>query len=83
MWERLIPNRTYALTKGDEVEALNAGGGGFGSPLQRHVAKVVDDVRKGFVTPERARERYGVELTDGLAIDEAATRSRREREAVA
>jgi N-methylhydantoinase B len=82
-WERLIPNRTYVLRKGDEVEALNAGGGGFGPPVHRHVAKVVDDVRQGFVTLERARERYGVELTQRLELDEDATRSRRERKAVA
>jgi N-methylhydantoinase B len=76
-WERLIPNRTYTFPAGSEVEALNAGGGGYGDPRVRPAQKVVDDVRKGFVSVERAAERYGVVLTPGLELDHAATASQR------
>jgi N-methylhydantoinase B len=39
---------------------LQGGGGGFGNPLARDMSRVVDDVRKGFVTPESAERDYGV-----------------------
>jgi N-methylhydantoinase B len=74
-WERLIPNRTYSFTKGDEIEALNAGGGGYGVPTRRPVER--DDLRNAFISAGRAQERYGVVLTASLDVDEVATRARR------
>lgn len=50
----------YALQR-DEVARLVTGvGGGWGSPLERPVDDVVEDVRDGYITVEQARERYGV-----------------------
>jgi N-methylhydantoinase B len=49
------------LCEGDEVVLSSAGGGGFGSPEDRPRAEVLDDLRERFVSPEAARELYGVE----------------------
>ena len=55
------------------------GGGGHGSPLTRDPVRVAADVREGYVSPERAREDYGVVLDPiTLAVDEAQTRALRD-----
>ena len=48
------------------------GGGGYGDPLQRDPSRVLDDVLDGFVSPQSAREQYGV-VIDGAEVDAAAT----------
>jgi N-methylhydantoinase B len=49
-------------------------GGGYGHPLERDPAKVLDDVLDGFCTPEDAREIYGVVLDlEEETVDLAAT----------
>jgi Hydantoinase B/oxoprolinase len=55
-------------------------GGGYGDPLERPAAKVLDDVLDGFCTVEHARLAYGV-VVDLVAetVDEAATKALRER----
>ena len=55
-------------------------GGGYGDPLERPAAKVLDDVLDGFCTVEHARAAYGV-IVDLTAetVDEAATKALRER----
>jgi N-methylhydantoinase B len=50
------------------------GGGGFFDPLTRDPAAVLADVESGLVSPDHARDAYGVLVTaDGKRIDEAAT----------
>jgi len=57
-----------------------AGGGGWGDPLEREVARVRDDVARGYVSTAAAREDYGVVLKDGLDVDaEATARLRRDK----
>jgi N-methylhydantoinase B len=55
-------------------------GGGFGDPLERPSAKVLDDVLDGFCTVEHGRLAYGV-IVDAVAetVDQAATKALRER----
>lgn len=54
------------------------GGPGYGDPLERPVAEVAEDVRRGYVSPARARSAYGVVVgADGRA-DEAATSALRD-----
>ncbi len=55
-------------------------GGGFGEPLERPAAKVLDDVLDGFCTVEHARAAYGV-VVDPVAeiVDEVATKAVRDR----
>jgi N-methylhydantoinase B len=60
------------------------GGGGFESPLLRDPEAVLEDVLDEYVSPESARERYGVvlrgtALEGDLSLDADATRSLRER----
>ena len=43
----------------------SAGGGGFGAVASRDPALVRDDVAAGRVTPERARDVYGLADEDG------------------
>jgi hypothetical protein len=55
-------------------------GGGYGEPLERPAAKVLEDVLDGFCTVEHARLAYGV-VVDPIAetVDEAGTKALRER----
>lgn len=62
------------LPAGTRVVYHMAGGGGWGSPLKRQPERVVEDVIQGYVTPQRAREDYGVVLTeDASGFDAHAT----------
>jgi N-methylhydantoinase B len=69
------PRRRQALL-GQDGTALFAypGGGGYGPPYERDPAMVLDDVRKGYVSRERAETDYGLVLSnDGTAVDTQAT----------
>jgi len=48
------------VEEGDEIMIVAPGGGGYGSPLERPVDDVVEDVREGLVSIESARRDYGV-----------------------
>ena len=62
------------LIDGDAFILRSGGGGGFGSPLKRTAAKVLDDVRSGYVTIESARRYYGVVIDSGsMLVDTDAT----------
>lgn len=65
-----------AVNRGDVVEILMPGGGGYGSPLEREPHRVADDVALGFVDAKTARDIYGVVLRDGHIV-ERATEQRR------
>ncbi len=50
------------------------GGGGYGPPWERDPARVVADVRAGYVSVAQARDAYGVALNPAtLAVQEAET----------
>ena len=51
--------------KDDELRIVTGGGGGYGDPLARPPEEVVADVAKGYVSPDAAREIYGVAIVDG------------------
>jgi N-methylhydantoinase B len=83
--EYAIENSVAAQLPAGAVLAYQyGGGGGFESPLLRDPAAVREDVLDEYVSPEAARERYGVVLTGSvedcdLEVDEEATRALRER----
>ncbi len=53
---------------------LTGGGGGWGNPLERTVAAVVEDVKQGFVSAAKAKDDYGVVVDPKtFAVDESAT----------
>jgi N-methylhydantoinase B len=50
------------IPAGSTVRIVTTGGGGWGDPLLREIDKVVYDVACGLVSPESARDEYGVIL---------------------
>ncbi|HEX9819890.1 MAG TPA: hydantoinase B/oxoprolinase family protein [Methylomirabilota bacterium] len=73
----------HPIRAGDVVVMESAGGGGFGDPLARDPERVRRDVVGGYVSAERAREGYGVVLTQAGDVDAAATTAERARRAAA
>lgn len=53
------PQGRHELNPGDRFTLREAGGAGFGSPEGRSKAKVQDDIRRGYATPEGAARAYG------------------------
>lgn len=71
---------TVTVPAGASISIVTTGGGGWGDPLQRPIAKVVEDVQCGLVSPESAHDDYGVVLGKKgrkWLADEAATAARR------
>lgn len=72
--------RRWATPADAVFRYVTPGGGGWGDPRTREPARVLVDVRDGYVTIDGARERYGVVIVgdpewdpEGLVVDEAAT----------
>jgi N-methylhydantoinase B len=61
------------LSEGESVTGVSPGGGGYGSPLDRDPALVAADVVAGYVSRNRARDVYGVEIDAAGQIDATAT----------
>lgn len=57
------------IKKGQRLRLVGPCGGGWGDPTERDPERVRSDVLDDFVSRERAREVYGVALTDELEID--------------
>lgn len=59
----------HVLRRGDVARLITGVGGGYGSPHQRPVNAVVDDVKNGYVSLETAESVYGIRLDpETLAI---------------
>lgn len=77
-WERFGPKPgLMPMTNRDVFSVIWQGGGGWGDPLDRETSAVANDVLAGAVSPETAREIYGVIVTNG-AVDDGATERQRE-----
>lgn len=75
---------TVMMKPGETLVAHACGGGGFGAPMKRDPARVAKNVREKWISAERAREIYGVAVTENGQVDEEATRRlRRAAEATA
>jgi N-methylhydantoinase B len=81
VWKDDFPNAkvlTTRLKPGDAFALRSGGGGGFGPPAERPLAKVARDVAQGYVTPAAAERDYGVVCDPETgAVDEAATGRKR------
>jgi N-methylhydantoinase B len=80
--ERVIPSRysDHTLHPGEVVSLETPGGGGLGNPLERDPVRVLNDVRNGYVTLQRAREVYRVDIEakeDDYVVNESQTRKLR------
>jgi N-methylhydantoinase B len=53
----------FPMQKGDVFHHITAGAAGWGEPLERDVAQVLDDVRNEKLTPDYVRQHYGVVVT--------------------
>jgi 5-oxoprolinase (ATP-hydrolysing) len=70
----------YRMAAGDCVEIVVPSSGGYGDPLERPPAQVLNDVLDGFHTVEQARAAYGVVVDEPtMTIDEEATASLRDQ----
>src|SRR5262249_21645020 len=82
-----LPTRfaDHPLRDGDVFRLDTPGGGGYGEPLARDSEALLADVREGAVSPEAAKETYGVVLARGegsWAIDRTATQALRAQKKV-
>jgi N-methylhydantoinase B len=71
------------LQPGQWIRGIEAGGGGYGDPLQRDPQDVLEDVLERWVSARAAHDVYGVVFTEqaggtGLTVEPGATRERRE-----
>jgi N-methylhydantoinase B len=62
------------LEPGEMIVSISAGGGGYGSPLERESWRVRHDVVEGWISRTRAEMVYGVVLLSDGEVDEEATR---------
>jgi N-methylhydantoinase B len=58
--ERDVRMRRVSMRSGEVFVNRSAGGGGWGDPLARDPQAVVEDVLDGYVSPDQARDVYGV-----------------------
>jgi N-methylhydantoinase B len=71
------------VPRGTIVQRHSGGGGGFGNPYERPVEKVAEDLRNGFISPDKAEKDYGVVVVSGsLMVDAQRTQERRARPAL-
>lgn len=81
-YERTVHSKVAGvlIRPGEVLSARTAGGGGFGSPLDREPEAVARDCAQGKVTREQAWRVYGVVLKEpGFGVDYEATAAVRDR----
>lgn len=61
----LSSKTTVDLSPGQVISYRTSGGGGYGSPSERDPAQVLEDVRNGKISIERARSAYKVAIEPG------------------
>ena len=76
--DRDVGKSTFTLRPNDSLRVQSAGAGGWGDPMARDPALVLDDVRNEKVSVARARKVYGVEI-DEKTMKVDASKSRRLR----
>jgi N-methylhydantoinase B len=54
------------LVAGDSIRVGSPGGGGYGNPLERELDAVLLDLNRGYISPEKAAELYGVVIAQVL-----------------
>ena len=73
----------FPLEQGQTIRVVTSGGGGWGDPMERPAEWVLEDVIDEFISVDKAREVYGVEITVrdietlDMEVDVAATNERR------
>jgi N-methylhydantoinase B len=82
--EDALPSKVTTYVDGGHLIVTETpGGGGWGSPRLRDAEAVRSDVLEGMISPERAREVYGVAVdSQTMELDEAETRRLRDGSSV-
>jgi N-methylhydantoinase B len=57
-----VSTKRVPVRPGDRFRVVTAGGGGHGDPRDRDPEAVREDVLDGFVSPNAARDLYGVDV---------------------
>ncbi len=65
----IIKTPDQPIAKGDLLSIRSGGGGGFGNPLERDPARVLEDVLEELVSIEAAQELYGVVFDEEGKVD--------------
>jgi N-methylhydantoinase B len=65
------------LKPGDAYILRSGGGGGYGSPLDRPVEQVEEDLREGYISRQRAEGCYGIVFDTQGRVDRPATEAMR------
>ena len=65
------------VAEGDRFICTGPAGGGYGDPLARAPARVLDDVLDGLISAATARRDYGVVISEANALDAEATATER------
>ena len=72
--QHLSSKTTLQLDPGDVISYRTSGGGGYGPAFNRDPQAILDDVLQGKISINRARERYGVEISlSSQKVDMAST----------
>jgi N-methylhydantoinase B len=69
--ERLSTASGRPIKKGDRIRLVTGNGGGYGHPTRRPKEKVLEDIKNGYVTLERAREVYGFAEEEAMVKQES------------
>ncbi len=77
--EEFPPMFSDGLDAGELYHHVQAGGGGWGDPLERDPRQVAEDVRNGKIGREAALRDYGVILDEDLVVETEATASNRRK----
>lgn len=64
----------------DRLQLTLPGGAGYGHPFKRDADRVLEDVRDGLVSVERAKRDYGVQISPDGALDAEASRALRAKQ---
>ncbi len=67
------------LEPGESIISICTGAGGYGKPVEREPERVARDVREGFVSMDRARSVYGVEVDQIGRINFSRTKELRKK----
>jgi N-methylhydantoinase B len=60
--EHRVSTKRVTVAPGDRITLLTAGGGGHGDPALRDPEAVRRDVAEGYLSPQAARDVYGIEV---------------------
>jgi N-methylhydantoinase B len=69
----LMTSEQVLVRQDQTVVSYSNGGGGFGEPCHRDPTLVAKDVREGWISRQRARDTYFVEIDGNGQVDDART----------